>query len=215
MLKEALPQPAEPELTDDRAQLFSQDQLEAYAARLALTHRLTENPRRGRPLLPRLDESADRLDAAYAFLSSVGRDDAQPVASEQWLRDNHHVVQDQVREIRQDLPRRYYQQLPKLADGPFQGYPRIYVLARELISHTAGRIDFDTITDYAIAYQRTSPLSIGETWAVPIMLRLALVEELHRLADGVVAARESREKARKWHEAHAEAEEWTPRHIRK
>src|SRR6185312_8771139 len=214
MLKEAPPEAAEPRPTDDTAQLFSQDQLEAYAARLALTHRLTDNPRRGRPLLPRLDESADRLDAAYTFLSSVGRGDAQPVASEQWLRDNHHVVQDQVREIRQDLPRKYYQQLPKLADGPFQGYPRIYVLARELIAHTAGRIDLETVVDFAIAYQQTSPLSIGETWAVPIMLRLALIEELRRLADGVVAARESRETARKWHEAQADAE-WTPRRIRK
>ena len=214
MLKEAPPEAAEPRPTDDTAQLFSQDQLEAYAARLALTHRLTDNPRRGRPLLPRLDESADRLDAAYTFLSSVGRGDVQPVASEQWLRDNHHVVQDQVREIRQDLPRRYYQQLPKLSDGPFQGYPRIYLLARELIVHTAGRIDLETVVDFAIAYQQTSPLSIGETWAVPIMLRLALIEELRRLADGVVAARESRETARKWHEAQADAE-WTPRRIRK
>src|SRR5262245_34143686 len=215
MLKEALPEPAEPQPTDDATQRFSQDQLEAYAARLSLSHRLTDNPRRGRPLLPRLDDSADRLDAAYAFLSTVGRGDAQPVASEQWLRDNHHVVQDQVREIRQDLPRKYYQQLPKLADGPYQGYPRIYVLARELIAHTAGRIDLETVVDFATAYQQSSPLSIGETWAVPIMLRLALVEELRRLADGVVAARESREKARKWHEAHADADELTPRGIRK
>jgi cyclic beta-1,2-glucan glucanotransferase len=161
MLKEAPLQPAEPEPNDDPAQLFTQDQLEAYAERLAITYRLSDNPRRGRPLLPRLDESAERLDAAYAFLSTVGRGDTQPVASEQWLRDNHHVVQDQVREIRQDLPRRYYQQLPKLADGPFQGYPRIYVLARELIGHTAGRIDFETITDFVIAYQRSAPLSIG------------------------------------------------------
>ena len=196
MLTEALPQPAEPKHADDTAQLFSQDQLEAYAARLALTHRLAENPRRGRPLLPRLDESAERLDAAYAFLSSVGRDDAQPVASEQWLRDNHHVVQDQVREIRQDLPRRYYLQLPKLADGPFQGYPRdLRARARTDQPHRRqSRFRHDhRFCDRVSA--RLSQLSIGETWAVPIMLRLALVEELRRLADGVVRrARKPRER---------------------
>ena len=107
-------------------------------------------------------------------------------------------MQDQVREIRQDLPRKYYLELPKLADGPFQGYPRVYLLARELIAHTAGRIDLETLVDFASAYQRVAPLSIGEIWAIPIMLRLALVEELRRLADGVVAARRSREKARRW-----------------
>jgi len=215
MLKEAPSPPAVEPATapDHRAQLFSQDQLEAHAARIAATHRLADNPRRGRPLLPMLDESAERLDAAYRLLSTVARTDPQPIASEEWLRDNHHVVQDQVREIRQDLPKSYYHELPKLADGPFHGYPRVYLLARELIAHTAGRVDLETIVDFTAAYQRTSQLSIGETWAVPIMLRLALVEELRRLADGVVSARRSREKARRWHEELARGADWTARRI--
>ena len=217
MLKEAPPSPAadQPATADARTQLFSQDQLEAHAARIAAAHRLADNPRRGRPLLPKLDESSARLDAAYDFLSTVARNDPQPVASEEWLRDNHHVVQDQVREIRQDLPRSYYLELPKLADGPAQGYPRVYVLACELIAHTAGRVDLETIVDFAAAYQRTSHLSIGETWAIPIMLRLAFVEELRRLADGVVAARESRERARRWHEELAGGGSWTERSVQR
>ncbi len=74
----------------------------------------------------------------------------------------------------------------------------MYVLARELITHTAGRFDLQTLVDFATAYQRAAPLSIGEIWAIPIMLRLALVEELRRLAADVVAARRSRDKAREW-----------------
>ena len=180
------------------AEIYTPDQLEAHAARIAGTHRLTANPRRGRPLLPRLDDSAARLDEIYQFLSRAAHRDPDPVGAEDWLRDNHHVVQDQVREIRQHLPRRYYLELPKLAGGSLRGYPRIYLLARELIAHTAGRIDLDTAADFARAYQRTSELSIGETWAIPLMLRLALIEELRRLADGVAAARRSRDKAREW-----------------
>ena len=83
-------------------------------------------------------------------------------------------------------------------DGPLRGYPRVYLIARELIAHTAGRLDLETLVDFTAAYQRVAPLSIGETWAIPIMLRLALVEELRRLVDGVVAARRSREQARQW-----------------
>ena len=214
MLKEAAVTPPDPAAAPDpRAQLFSQDQLEAHAARISTAHRLAADPRRGRPLLPTLDDSSARLDAAYRFLSTAARTDPQPVASEDWLRDNHHVVQDQVREIRQDLPRSYYLELPKLGPGPFQGYPRVYVLARELIVHTAGRIDFETVVDFTSAYQRTSHLSIGEIWAVPIMLRLALVEELRRLADGVVEARRSREKARRWHEELARGADWAESRI--
>jgi cyclic beta-1,2-glucan synthetase len=179
------------------ADIYTPDQLEAHAAQIAGTHRLASNPRR-RPLLPRLDESAAQLEETYRFLSRAARHDPQPVGGEDWLRDNHHVVQDQVRDIRQHLPRRYYLELPKLADGPLRGYPRIYLLAQELISHTAGRIDLDTVADFTRAYQTASELSIGETWAIPIMLRLALIEELQRLATGVAAARRSREKARQW-----------------
>jgi cyclic beta-1,2-glucan synthetase len=180
------------------AAIYTPNQLEAHAVRIAASHRLAANPRSGRSLMPRLDESAARLDETYQFLSRAARVDPNPVGTEDWLRDNHHVVQDQVREIRQHLPRRYYRQLPKLADGPYPGYPRIYLLARELIAHTAGRIDLETLVDFVTAYQTASELSIGETWAIPIMVRLALVEELRRLADGVAAARRSRDTARHW-----------------
>ena len=196
-------------------ELFTPGQLETHAARIAETHVVAANPRRGRPLLPRLDDSAARLDAAYLFLSAAGRRDPQSVGSEEWLRDNHHVVQDQVREIRQHLPRKYYFELPKLADGTFQGYPRIYLFARELIAHTAGRIDLGTIVDFTTAYQRKAPLSIGETWAIPLMLRLALVEELDRLAEGVVTARRSRETARRWQAEAGELVDWTEATIRR
>jgi cyclic beta-1,2-glucan synthetase len=197
----SLTQPVEPEVREDRPappELFSQDQLERHAVALAGLYKLAPDPLRGRPLLPRLDESAQELHDAYRFLSEVARSDAPAVPSEDWLRDNHHVVLDQIREIRQDLPRQYYFELPKLADGPYAGYPRVYVFARELIVHTAGRFDLQTLVDFATAYQRVAPLSIGEIWAIPIMLRLALVEELRRLAGDVVAARRSRDEARRW-----------------
>ncbi len=195
-------------------EIFSQDQLQAHAATIAAAHTLAANPRRGRPLLPRLDESAGVLDEAYRYLSSAARRDPQPVAAEDWLCDNYHVIQHQVREIQQHLPRRYYLELPKLADGDFQGYPRVYLLARELIAHTAGRIDIETLVDFCSAYQRSAVLSIGEVWAVPIMLRLALVEEVRRLADGVVSARRSREKARAWQDELVRGADWTERNVR-
>jgi cyclic beta-1,2-glucan synthetase len=197
-------EPATPDRPPTSPPLFSHEQLESHALALATAHALSADPRRARPLLPRLDESAARLENAYQFLSTIARSDPQPVASEDWLRDNYHVVQDQIREVRQDLPRKFYLELPKLAQGPYEGYPRVYLIARELIAHTAGRFDLETLVDFTAAYQRAAPLSIGETWAIPIMLRLGLVEELRRLVDGVVSARHSREQARKWETALAE-----------
>jgi cyclic beta-1,2-glucan synthetase len=179
-------------------ELFSLEQLESHAALLARTHRVSPQPVKGEPVLARLDETARQLEDAYQFLAAASRTEAQSIGSEDWLRDNHHVVQDQVREIRQDLSKRFYAELPKLAEGDFAGYPRVYPIARDLVVHTAGRFDPEMLTDYTAAYQRVSPLSIGETWAIPIMLRVALVEELSRLAEGVVTARRSRLQASRW-----------------
>ena len=100
---------------------------------------------------------------------------------------------------------------PSSADGPFEGYPRVYLLARELIAHTAGRIDLETVVDFTSAYQRTAPLTMGEVWAVPIMLRLGLVEELRRLAEGVFGARQSRGEARRWYPRLSSTERWDDR----
>src|SRR5262245_5622999 len=196
----ALPHP-DSELLSERPappELFGQEQLERHAAALAELSRIAPEPARGRALLPRLDDSATELDEAYRFLSEAVTPESPAVGSEDWLRDKHHVVQDQIREIRQDLPRQYYAELPKLADGEFAGYPRVYQLAREITAHTAGRFDLQILVDFAIAYQRVAPLTIGEIWAIPIMLRLALVKELQRLAADVVAARRARDRARTW-----------------
>ena len=201
-MSSSLTHPPDP-LTHERPhpppELFGQDQLERHALALAELYRVTPDPAaRSQPLLPRLDDAAKELDDAYRFLTGAITKDAPAVGSEDWLRDNHHIVQDQVREIRQDLPRKYYLELPKLADGPFAGYPRVYAFARELITHTAGRLDLQTLIDFAAAYQRAAPLTIGEIWAIAIMLRLGLVEELRGLAAEVVAARRSRDRARAW-----------------
>ena len=201
-MSSSLTHPPDP-LTHERPlpppELFGQDQLERHALALAELYRVAPDPAaRSQPLLPRLDDAAKELDDAYRFLTGAITKDAPAVGSEDWLRDNHHIVQDQVREIRQDLPRKYYLELPKLADGPFAGYPRVYAFARELITHTAGRLDLQTLIDFAAAYQRAAPLTIGEIWAIAIMLRLGLVEELRGLSAEVVAARRSRDRARAW-----------------
>src|SRR5262249_61909395 len=100
-------------------------------------------------------------------------------------------------EIREDLPRAYYYELPKLANDPFKGYPRIYALSMALIAHTDSYLDSETLRRFINAYQKVSPLSIGELWAVPISLRIALVENLRRLATRIVSSRGEREEADK------------------
>jgi cyclic beta-1,2-glucan synthetase len=99
-----------------------------------------------------------------------------------WLLDNYHVVQEHVREVREALPRGYYRELPELTTGPLAGYPRIYEVAITLISHTEGRADAENVDLFLGAFQESAPLSLGELWAVPAMLRLGLIENVRRMA---------------------------------
>ena len=186
---------AESPIADDEipihSELFSIEQLEAHARMLAASHSdVVRAP--GRALLPRMDHSTDILEITYKALSTAAHLETQLRGSEAWLRDNFYVVQDQVREIRQDLPRKYYEELPKLVSGPWQGYPRVYQLALEFVPRTASRFDAEGLVRFVSAYQETVSLSIGEIWAMPIMLRFALVETLRRLAERVMTARRQR-----------------------
>ena len=114
------------------------------------------------------------------------------VPAAEWLLDNYHLVEEQIREIRDDLPPGYYRQLPKLADGPFAGYPRVFGLAWAFVAHTDSHLDPDMLRRFIAAYQRVQPLTIGELWAVAITLRIVLIENLRRLADQITVGRAAR-----------------------
>jgi cyclic beta-1,2-glucan synthetase len=180
-----------------REELFSIERLEHYAGELAAEHKIAKKPRRAPLLLPRLEENGRKLIEAYDSLAESIRKEHVISPAAEWLVDNFHIVEEQVREIREDLPRRYYYELPKLADGPFKGLPRIYALSVALIAHTDSFLDSDTLRRFINSYQHVSPLSIGELWAVPISLRIALVENLRRLATRIVSSRGEREEADK------------------
>src|SRR5437868_896875 len=178
-----------------REELYSIERLEQYAAALAAEHKIAERPQRVSLLLPRLAENGRKLLAVYKALADSIREEHVISPAAEWLVDNFHIVEEQVREIREDLPKSYYYELPKLAAGDFKNYPRIYALSVALIGHTDSHLDTETLRRFINAYQKISALSIGELWAVPITLRLALVENLRRLASRIVWSRTERDEA--------------------
>ncbi|HKC51351.1 MAG TPA: glucoamylase family protein [Myxococcota bacterium] len=178
-----------------REELFSAERLEQHAESLALAQRVIDRRRSAYPLSRRLaDNSRVLLDAYYAIARVI--DDNHPITpGAEWLVDNFHVVEDQIREVRDDLPPGYYRQLPKLADGPLAGYPRVFGLAWAFVAHTDSRFDAALLCRFVRAYQRVQPLTIGELWAVAITLRIALVENLRRAGERIVRGREARAQA--------------------
>src|SRR4029079_5771997 len=86
----------------------------------------------------------------------------------------------------------YYRQLPTLASREHTGHTRIYCMAVELVRHSDSRIDRQQLVLLCNSYQRVAPLTIGELWAWPSMLKLALIENLRRLAAETLESRRAR-----------------------
>src|SRR6266849_3094800 len=178
-----------------REEIFSIERIEQHAESLAAAQPVSARPMAGRSLAVRLRDNESVLLKAYrAIASAVGEGRAITPAAE-WLLDNYHLVEQQIREIRDDLPPGYYRQLPKLADGPFAGYPRVFGVAWAFVAHTDSRFDSEMLRRFVRAYQRVQPLTIGELWAVAITLRIVLVENLRRGARRIVHSRTSRDEA--------------------
>ena len=177
------------------AELFSVERLEHYAGTLAATQEVASGTQAGVSLHGRLRANAAALDAAHAKLLAETRTTRATAPAAAWLLDNYFVVDEHVQAVRRDLPPGFYRQLPKLAGGALRGHPRIYGLAWALVAHTDSRFDLETLQRFCRAYQRVQPLTIGELWAIAITLRVILIENLRRLADGMVYRQSLRENA--------------------
>ncbi len=175
-----------------RDELLSVERLEERAKSLAA--RFTVGTPRGRSknLAPRLRDNARVLRDAYATLAGDVRRGQFITPPAEWLLDHFHLVNSEIRAIRQHLPRRYYRELPRLTHREWAGHARVYAMALELIRHSDSRLDKDQLTRFMNSYQSIAPLTIGELWAWPSILKIALLENLRRLADQILETRASR-----------------------
>src|SRR5437016_12291119 len=189
---EFAPQPFEEPI---RAELFGVERLEQHAESLAAAQPVMSELEKGRRLLPRVEDNGRVLREAYRAIAKAIREDRAITPAAEWLVDNFHIVDEQLREIRDDLPAGFYWQLPKLAEGPLTGYPRVYGIAWAFVAHTDSRFEPEALRRFVRAYQHVQPLMIGELWAVPITLRILLVENLRRLAERIVRDRTARQEA--------------------
>jgi cyclic beta-1,2-glucan synthetase len=177
-----------------RAELFGVERLEQHAESLAAAQRVSSSGR-GRRLLQRVEDNGHVLRESYQVIAKGIREERAITPAAEWLVDNFHIVDEQLREIRDDLPIGFYRELPKLAEGPLVGYPRVYGIAWAFVAHTDSRFDPEALRRFLHAYQRVDALTVGELWAVAITLRIVLVENLRRLAQSIVRARAARQEA--------------------
>ncbi|MDP2139129.1 MAG: hypothetical protein Q8J74_14860, partial [Candidatus Didemnitutus sp.] len=194
-----------------RAELFSVDQLARHARDLATSHQIAPD-RRSNPLLAQLDLNEERLRAFNRGTIAVDPSRNVTPAAE-WLLDNFYLIEEQIQMARRHLPRDYSRELPCLSNGPSAGLPRVYDLVLELIPHVDAQIDAEPLHAFVAAYQTVAPLKLGELWAIPIMLRLGLIENLQRVTTRLTIARANRDLADLWVDRLQAIAERNPSHL--
>ncbi|QYF95950.1 cyclic beta 1-2 glucan synthetase [Massilia sp. PAMC28688] len=184
----------------------------AHGKSLASRHVLST---KGGPdkLLARLSENATVISDTCHELTAALKAGRQITPASDWLLDNFYLIEEQIRTARRHLPKDYSKELPRLANEDAAGMPRVYQLALEIISHGDGRVDPESLTRFVEAYQGGATLKLGELWAIPIMLRLALIENLRRVAARVYDNRMERDRANTWADDMAETAETNPSNL--
>jgi cellobiose phosphorylase len=195
------------------SELFSAEQMEHYGKSLADFHIPGPGVTPRQQLLSRLAENETILLEVHNIISQAVKDNLQITPAGEWLLDNYYLIEEQIRTGKKHLPKNYSKELPKLINGPSKGLPRVYDIAKEIISHGEGHFDYNILHRFVIAYQTISTLSIGELWAIPIMLRLALIENLRRVSVRIAAGRADRSVADFWADKMTETAENDPKSL--
>jgi cyclic beta-1,2-glucan synthetase len=180
-------------------EVFTREQLERHARDLAHFHGTTGSGG-GNRLLVRLGANAALIEDAYGVLRGTMTAGLRAPPAAEWVVDNMHLVRSQVITARRHLPQSYNRRLPRLRHGPHAGLPRVYSVAYDFISHADGRVDPGALSGFIAAYQEVACFTLGELWAIPIMLRLALIENIARIAERVREVHQRRMAAARWAE---------------
>lgn len=180
-----------------RAELFSTEQMEQHAQQLA-SHHTVSYDQSAELLLKELSDNEKILFQVNGILQKSVKEKKSISPAAEWMLDNFYLIEDQIRIAKRHLPKGYSKGLPKLKVGSLAGFPRVYSIAIEIIAHSDGHIDIDRLQNFLTAYQKERYLTLGELWAFPIMLRLALIENLSRVAARIAVDRNDSALANKW-----------------
>ena len=173
----------------------NREDLEKHAFEIAHHYSDIKNTNCKKKLISNLDKSYEKILKGYENIDREGKSKKEILPAAEWLLDNLYLVEKEYKNIKYNMPQSYYNDLPVIYKGVMKGYPRVYHIAIEVVSHTDGRIDESIIASFIRAYQRNTVLTSGELWAIPIMLRIALIQNISKITEKVVKAQRDKQEA--------------------
>ncbi len=160
--------------------------LKEIAVNLAEIHAVSDSSKKVRPVKSILEDSKNVLVKAYRVLSGLAKQNKDLSTAAEWLIDNFYIIQEQIVQAGEDFPREFQRNLPALSGGEHEGLPRVYELILNYLLHTDNRVDEEVLIQYIQHYQQHKTLKLGEIWAIPIMIRLILIQNLSEKASRIL-----------------------------
>ncbi|MGF1671871.1 MAG: glycosyltransferase 36, partial [Balneolaceae bacterium] len=200
-------------MIEESSVIFKFDELKETARKLAKSQRVTEDTKPLRLVKKDLNEAKKILTEAYKVFAGAVKKSEDISAAAEWLIDNFYIIQEQFVQIENDFPVKYQKSLPRLKDGPYQGLPRVYELVFNIITNNDNVINLSFLREYIQCYQEVESLRIGEIWAIPIVVRLILIEQLAEKAAVVLKRKKLRPEIRDFINEIHEAEDPEPGEV--
>jgi len=195
-----------------REELFSSDQMERFGKTLATRHKLSTIPGKDH-LLKRLADNEDTLQEVRKLLTDSIKKNYQVTPAGEWLIDNFYLIEEHILIAKTHFPKNYSEALPQLLNGISTGITRSYDIVLQIISHSDGRIDIESLSRFVEAYQTIVNLKLGELWSIPIMIRLALIENIRRVSARIAIDKVDRNLADYWAEIMIDTAEKKPKEL--
>lgn len=174
---------------------ISGENLEAHAEEISSEYSDTINVNSRRKIIKILNESYKKIINAFEYIDRDIRNNKEVISAAEWLLDNLYLIEKEYKDIKHGSTWRFYRTLPVLSNSAMKGYPRVYYLAMEIVKHTDGRVTGDIIKKFLNSYQQETVLTSAELWAFPTMLRIALLQKISKICDGMMFIQKEKNKA--------------------
>ena len=158
--------------------VLEKKKLEEYLEKIASDHVLQNYSSKETYPIPRLKDNFEIITKTYDLLNSHIKIGIPIHPAGEWILDNYYIVEEEVKQIIQELSLKKYINFLGIANGNDKGYARIYVLACEIVAYTNGCIESKNISNYIKAYQSKKTLNMEEIWNINLFFKIALIDNI-------------------------------------
>lgn len=168
--------------------LLDKKQLEKYMEKLACDHNLKpESEERTYPI-PALEKDFEYITMVYNLLNEHIKIGIDIHPAGEWLLDNYYIIEERVKQIKDELTLTKYKKFLGLDNGQYAGYARIYVLAKEMCTYTDSNINKENLEFMLTSYQRRKTLNMDEIWNIELFIKIVIVENIKDICEKIYAS---------------------------